>query len=224
MKLPKELTTVTPLSKITAIVVLVGTTLIGFSFGIIYKETTDYAKEQETNVPQIAVRKERIDTIDETSDWKTYTNTTWKYKVSYPPQWKLLELNGGQINLASQEKTQYGSSKFYIELSGSNRNRNFTNLEEEARSLGEEQGQCTDLSNNGAPGGACPPLPPKTISKRLLTDGNEYYLVVTATGKKVAIIPIANYDKLLEIKSVIWPTDSKELFEKILSTFQFTNP
>lgn len=224
MKLPKELTSVTPLSKMVAVIVFTAIMIIGFGLGINYQETIELLKKQNNSSPT-TINKPTTLTSDETKNWKAYTNTKWKYKVSYPPLWNLRELDSVQTNLASQEATQEGSSRFFIDITVWNRNsRDFPTLKEEARVRGQEIGPCTDLPNNGAPGGACPLLQPKTISKKSFSDGNEYYLVITATDKQIAIIPVPNNsNQLIEIKSVIWPTDSKELFDQILATFKFTN-
>lgn len=54
MKLPKELTTVTPLSRIAAVIVLVSVMVIGFGLGVNYQETIDLAKKQN-NPAQVIV-------------------------------------------------------------------------------------------------------------------------------------------------------------------------
>ena len=46
MTFSKALTKKTPLSKITAAIILIGLVLIGFAFGVIYAQTIDFAKNQ----------------------------------------------------------------------------------------------------------------------------------------------------------------------------------
>ena len=84
MKLPKELTAITPLSRSLGFIVLIGFLLIGFSLGIQYQETIDLAKKQPNNsISIISPRKPRHTIpIDETANWKTYTGRTYSFK--YP--------------------------------------------------------------------------------------------------------------------------------------------
>ena len=228
MKLPKELTTVTRVSRITAVIVLVACIPIGFGLGISYQEIIQLFINQNnkasvaTNKP---ISKPTTPASDATANWKTYKSTRHQYEIKYPPLWKLDEIKAtGNIDLASQETKQYGSAKFFVHIAIWNRStRDFASLEEEARAKGKEFAPCLDVPNAGiAPRGSCVPLQPKTISKKSLPDGNEYYSVVTASNKKIAIIPIVdNSNQFIEIKSVIWPEDANEFFDQILSTFRF---
>lgn len=216
MKLPKELTTVTSLSRLTAWIVLVGLTLIGFAFGIIYQETLEFSKKSTS--PAHIVSTKKTSPTNETANWKTYKSTRFKYQISYPPLWKLTEQSAtGDINLASQETIQDGIPKFLIETNTVNRSRGDITVQEEVRQLTYETRECLP---GGPPTGAACTAEPKTVSKKLLPDGNAYYLVVTATDKKIAVMPTLN--EFIEIKFSVWPKDSEYLFDQILSTFQFT--
>lgn len=83
MKLPKELTTVSPLSKILAAILFILLPFIGFFLGIRYQEMTDIAKsQQEENNASIA--RIPTPTINDTANWKTYTNTKYGYEFKYP--------------------------------------------------------------------------------------------------------------------------------------------
>lgn len=41
-------------------------------------------------------------TPDETANWKTYTNTKYRYSIKYPPSWSLVELSSESIDIYDQ--------------------------------------------------------------------------------------------------------------------------
>jgi len=98
MKLPKELTTVTKLSKYLAMVVFIALPIVGFFLGMRYQETMDLAKHQQMEANLLIPRAPTptpipIPTVDPsiTASWKTYRSTTYGFEFKYPPTWFLLE-------------------------------------------------------------------------------------------------------------------------------------
>lgn len=95
MKLPKELTTVTPLSKYLAMLVFIIMPFIGFFYGMQYQETLDLIERQqmETNLlihraptPTPLPAEASVTEDDITANWKTYTIPnilTFKYPQNY---------------------------------------------------------------------------------------------------------------------------------------------
>lgn len=63
MNLPKELTTVTPLSKIMSIITFVALIFAGFSLGIGYQKMIEYAKRQEYNTQLLIFNRQPTPTI-----------------------------------------------------------------------------------------------------------------------------------------------------------------
>lgn len=82
MKLPKELTTVTTLSKTIALIMFVTMPIIGFFLGMRYQETLDLISRLEAPIRPIPTPTPTINT----TNWKTYTIpniATFKYPPSY---------------------------------------------------------------------------------------------------------------------------------------------
>lgn len=63
MNLPKELTTVTRLSKIMSIITFVALIFAGFSLGIGYQKMIEYAKRQEYNTQLLIINRQPTPTI-----------------------------------------------------------------------------------------------------------------------------------------------------------------
>lgn len=86
--MPKELTTVTPLSKYLAMFLFIVLPFIGFSLGIRYQQVIDYYQEELTKpIPSI---KYKTSTTDQTANWKTYANDKYKFQIGYPNNWNLV--------------------------------------------------------------------------------------------------------------------------------------
>jgi hypothetical protein len=109
MILPKQLTTVTPLSKYLAMVLFITLPFAGFYLGMQFQQrithgtaeeyissengtptlptqaTNNYASPKTTH----ASDRNRIIEVNNTNTWKTYTNTTHNYSVQYPPGWTI---------------------------------------------------------------------------------------------------------------------------------------
>ena len=91
-KLPKELITVTPLSRMVAIVVLIMVMIDGFALGILYQESINIQKDQRAKSQALletsASQPTASPTID-TSNWKTYPATTFPISFQYPDTWSI---------------------------------------------------------------------------------------------------------------------------------------
>lgn len=87
-KLPKELTTITPLSKIAAIIAFITLPVIGFFLGIRYQEMYNLTSYQNQTVP-IVINPAPV--TNKTANWKTYTNAEAKISIETPSEWKITE-------------------------------------------------------------------------------------------------------------------------------------
>lgn len=97
MKLPKELTTVTPLSKYFAMVLFISLPFIGFLIGIRYQETVSLQTSQSENIIVTTKRSPtpEINQVTNTSNWKTYNlkkyitkyGSSYNFSISYPQDW-----------------------------------------------------------------------------------------------------------------------------------------
>jgi len=63
MRLSKELTTVTPLSKIMTIIAFVVLMFAGFSLGIGYQKMIEYSRRQEYNTQLLIINRQPTPTI-----------------------------------------------------------------------------------------------------------------------------------------------------------------
>ena len=88
MKLPKELTTVTTLSKLLAMILFVSLPVVGFLLGMRHQQIIS-SPSIITNSPTPTPLA--IPTVDPsiTASWKTYLNKELNYTFKYPPDWKL---------------------------------------------------------------------------------------------------------------------------------------
>lgn len=101
MNLPKELTTVTKLSKYLAMVVFIALPFVGFFLGVRYQEMMDLSKRQqeESNlaIPRAPTPTPiAIPTVDPsiTANWKTYNDNKDGFSVKYDSS----SINAFQIN------------------------------------------------------------------------------------------------------------------------------
>lgn len=91
MKLPKELVTITPLSIIVSGISFIFFVVLAFYLGMQYQQVQDLSEEQRINIQSTAVTQQKSPTsnknADQTADWKTYENTTDNYSFQYPAEW-----------------------------------------------------------------------------------------------------------------------------------------
>ena len=98
MILPKQLTTVTRLSKILALILFVTLPFIGFLLGIRYQAgltvvKIEYVKQdaKKSTTPTIVVPTSKPNPTTIPTGWKTYQNDTCHYSLSYPSDWIVKE-------------------------------------------------------------------------------------------------------------------------------------
>lgn len=104
MKLPKELTKVTPLSKYLAMILFLALPFVGFFLGMQYQELIDLYNRQQVDVYPSTIKRYPTPTPgDETANWKTFINQKLGYEIKYPPDWRLRdEDNSGQLYMLSK--------------------------------------------------------------------------------------------------------------------------
>ena len=115
MNIPKELTTITPLSKYLSMLLFVLLPLVGLSFGIKYQSKLQLSCQPQlkcldpksTSLPSFSevspsiiyrpIYIEKDATVydaqrlrEKTNGWKTYQNTAFSFK--YPPEWEVKNL------------------------------------------------------------------------------------------------------------------------------------
>ncbi len=102
MKLPKELTTVTLLSKSLALVIFLITPVIAFGFGIQYQQTLDLASKQQTESLIVApiriptptpINPNEASPSAETATWKIFTSLDGFIRFKYPNNWFFERIN-----------------------------------------------------------------------------------------------------------------------------------
>lgn len=98
MNLPKELTTVTPLSKALAFVLFILLPVTSFLIGIRYQQQNKLSKE----IKIINKSLSRDFALNKYTDWKLYKNDEYKYILSYPPDWSLDSSDNKNIILLKQ--------------------------------------------------------------------------------------------------------------------------
>lgn len=94
MNLPKELTTITPVSKLLALILFVLLPVVGFILGMRHQQVIS----SPTIIPDFPTPTPlAIPTVDPSiiANWKTYRNSTYRFELKYPSTWVLLEANGG---------------------------------------------------------------------------------------------------------------------------------
>lgn len=101
MKLPKELTTVTLLSKTLAFIMFTTMPIIGFFLGMQYQQNIDIALRQQMEINPF-VSPTPTPVID-TTNWKTYTNLNGKYSFKYPPNYSVQQYNSQKIIIRNKE-------------------------------------------------------------------------------------------------------------------------
>lgn len=89
MRIPKELSKVTPISRALAMFLFVILPFIGFLFGIRYQQLIDQADEYAHALP-LLIQQHAL----RTQDYISYTNSAYKYSFLYPKSYKPLSGNG----------------------------------------------------------------------------------------------------------------------------------
>ena len=110
MKLPKNFTTVTPLSKTLAMVFFILLPFLGFYVGMLYQKQADIVTQfviQPQNAPSPS-----LSALSSMSDWKTYTNQKIGLRFKYPSSYKILEDSPNNVVLglklpADKQATPY---------------------------------------------------------------------------------------------------------------------
>ncbi len=206
IKLPKELTTVTPLSKILAAVLLISLPFIGFFLGIRYQEMIDLTeRQQEENnlsIPRIPTPTPiPMPTIDpSTANWKTYRNEEFGFEVGYPESWTTLERSSQSVEFQHPDNSPYISLVVFENIGG----------------RGDE-----------SVGGItfCEAYPGQCTTQKLNIDGVQTAIEWRLHDASVNFgIPGKNYVISIAFNSNFEKTSSEEmkLFLQILSTFRFT--
>lgn len=220
MKLPKELTTVTKLSKYLTKVVFIALPIVGFFLGMRYQEMLDLAKRQEMNADFSIPRAPTptplaIPTVDPsvTANWKTYKNTKHKFSIKYPERWHLLPdstylgttfLSPTEIKLVQNSEPpvtpirifEAESSDMQIIINSLNKAYEYKNFKEE-----------TILIDG--------------INAKKISGTVSSFSYVTNRFNIELLIQAK--DAVIEISYFETPEVDKELFGQILSTFQFSN-
>lgn len=228
MKILKALKTTVPITKLTIIVMLGGTTLIGFLFGIIYKETANYNQEQNSYISVIknsvmkkptapAINTVTPSSMDETANWKTYTNAKLGFELKYPSAYKITEQSQNKILVVNATDV---FDAFWI---SSAKDKSFININtlKTCKTVYEEYKQnpsmtggpiCIDERGNFGIVGKEP------VTKLGNNDAKEFYVTFTGQGSVATtrIIQTIN-PPFIQISSIGKNTD------QILSTFKFTN-
>lgn len=94
--LPKELTTVTKISKILVAILFVALPFVGFVLGVRYQEVLDLAKSQKEE-SNLAISRAPTPMPDETANWKTYRNDVYHYSFDYPANLKVEDMHEIEI-------------------------------------------------------------------------------------------------------------------------------
>lgn len=181
----------------------------------------------KTNI-QPKMGREKKD-VSETLNWKTYTNTVYNYTIHYPNNW-INNFYGTPDN----QPVHFGLLKENglpeYDLTITPRN-NPRNLYDQVlfNSIGSScVGNCPETGENSKKEGIdyyyiSPQVETKVVNGNTLYElkGSEKG---SQRGSRYAIIPIPQRDLYLLVHINSWPEEeSTEVFDKMLSTFKFTN-
>lgn len=160
--------------------------------------------------------------VDETANWKTYTNITWNYQFQYPPTWIPDELDMEHVVITSpdiKKSTDGRIVKFpeiYIRVNVIKRENIASSFEEEIKAVYTESPQCSVGSD-------CPLKPPQ-ITKKTNTNSLEYYFLTTGVyNNELAIFSLPkdkNRYVLIDSRKAL--VSNIKLPDQILATFKFT--
>lgn len=92
MSLPKELTTVTPVSKCIAVILAVFLPILGFFLGIRYQEMLTVMSTNNPGSPHTGVKLMPISPTGEHTDWQEVD--VEKFTISTPPGWQYVKKQG----------------------------------------------------------------------------------------------------------------------------------
>lgn len=116
MKLPKELTTITSLSKYFAMILFIALPFIGFLLGIKYQEMIDLIERQELYNNLAPIARSPTPTPENTNELRTYTNTKYNYSFKYPSFYEPYSVGGGVILNRVQSDGYPGFPNFYLNI------------------------------------------------------------------------------------------------------------
>lgn len=122
MKLPKELTAVTPLSKYLAMILFIALPFVGFFLGMRYQEMMNFTDKDNDSSMRACTLDAKIcpdgsavgrtgpncefsacpSADSETANWKTYVNNEWRFSLKYPNHWSVEPPEKEYRNLKNQ--------------------------------------------------------------------------------------------------------------------------
>lgn len=104
MKLPKELTTVTPLSKILAAVFFIAFPFISFFLGMQYQYMTDLYNQQLADESILSPQRKLTPTPNRNAQWKQYKNSSLGIEFSYPEKHTIIKETANSISLGINQE------------------------------------------------------------------------------------------------------------------------
>jgi len=226
--LPKELTTITPLSKAAAMLLFILLPFLGFFLGIRYQEAVDQVdKLQHQNLyiglsnslsltqaqkfaPKDIKKQLPPSYLSETESWKTYTNKAYNFSIKYPEYLTVKEQGGNNISFVDERANAYKKMYYHI-ITDSNRNfKEIYNAPFGSEMKGEELNNNDRFYQNGA---------------AILDNLNGVYFVYYPTGNSspndIAGLLIERNGKIIEISQ-----DRETIgldFDIFVATFKFTD-
>ncbi len=90
MKLPKELTKVTPFSKYLALFLFLILPFAGFYLGTQYQQVLNSAKQLELS-SKVVMTRPTPTPVDDTANWKMYVNKKYNFSLNYPSNLQIEE-------------------------------------------------------------------------------------------------------------------------------------
>lgn len=206
MKIPRELCTVTLLSKALALIVVIFLPILGFMLGRLYQIRTEMSNI--TPIIPVMVTNTVMNVNDEMSTpsadmgrWKTYKNNVWKISFNYPSSYKLTE-QANSLVIYSPGSTTYNANedlKVEIYLEPTKANDSLTQVTEDEKKKGSKPLKEEQVDINGM--GAI------RWEWQGLGDGETYFVIHNNQRIHIAKYPLK--------------TSRQSEFNQILSTFKF---